>query len=190
MQSAHPSNYIRTLTISHRLHCYMLSLTVCSQHCRGQWPLHTESDHVTPLLSSFPSSSVRATALTIARKALCILSQQVFVQISPSQRELLGLLYLKWNLHIPHLPTFCPQNIPTTQIRYCFLIYSFLLWLCIRLQTPGCCQVPWPDCCEVLKGCSLWRLEADRPLVIGWDILIFSTFYKILNLKLGEIHLK
>lgn len=36
MQSAHPSNYIRTLTISHRLHCYMLSLTVCSQHCRGQ----------------------------------------------------------------------------------------------------------------------------------------------------------
>lgn len=162
MQSAYPFSYIRTLTISHRLPCYMLSLIACSQHCRGQWPLHTESDHDTPLPSSFPSYSEPPPSQSPA-KTLCILSQQVFVQISPSHRELLEPLYLKWNLHNPHLPTFCPQNMSITQIRYYFLSYSFLICLCIGLQALGFCLVPWPDYCTVLKGCSLcegWRQTA------------------------------
>lgn len=98
-----------------------LPIPVCSQHCR-QWPLHLEPDHDTPLPeppASFPSSQVRATALTMPTKApyapSCLRS------MSPSPRGLLRLLYLILNVHPHTYPPFCPYNISTTPILFSYL---------------------------------------------------------------------
>lgn len=102
MQSAHPSNYIRTLTISHRLPCYMLPLQSVPNTAEDS-DLYTLNQIMALLylVASHPTQSEPQPSQSPA-KPCAFLSQQVFVQISPSQRQLLGLLYLKWNLHIPH----------------------------------------------------------------------------------------
>lgn len=117
MQSAHPSNYIRTLPF-----LIAFTATCCPSlfSTLEDGDLYTLNQTMTLLCwaASHPTRPEPQPSQSPAKP--CALSQQVFVQISPSERELLGLLYLKWNLHIP---TLCPQNISTTQIRYYFLTH-------------------------------------------------------------------